>query len=519
VPYDTLIVAAGSSYSYFGHEDWRAYAAEVKTLESAITVRSRVLRAFEHAEFASDPQDRDAEMTFVIVGGGPTGVEMAGQIGELARDTLPKDFRNIDSRQARVLLIDTGERLLATFPPSLSAKAASSLEKLGVTPILNRTVVDVDARSVTISDSSGSRERIAAATVIWAAGVTASGLARQLGELGGAEVDRDGRVTVGPDLTLPGHPEILVLGDMVEVRDGSGAVQSLPGVAPVAIQQGPYAGDLIGDRLAGRSTPPFRYRNKGNVATIGRGLPVADLRLIKLSGLPAWFVWLFVHLWYLIGCPNRVLVIIQWSFSFFTHGRSSRLIVGRARASGGLSPQDQISSARRRRWQAELAADRSHRPLDRSVGGVQTRLVGVQLAQESGRRRGGCQPGSSLVNPIQRPGDQLGHGRERDSQQPAVEGALDARGATEVGLRRSEMVLVAVFEWVEGGFETAVARSGDRQVLGRQSPPRRTGRGLAVGRGSCGGCLSRRRMVSGSAPCTKQADTTTHHCGAPSGPA
>ncbi len=327
VPYDTLIVAAGSSYSYFGHEDWRAYAAEVKTLESAITVRSQILRAFERAELASDPDVRKAEMTFVIVGGGPTGVEMAGQIGELAGDTLRKDFRTIDSRQARVLLIDTGPRLLAAFPPSLSAKAARSLEKLGVTPILNRTVVDVDAGSVTVSDASGARERVATATVIWAAGVMASGLGRQLGELGGTDVDRDGRVTVEADLTLSGHPEVMVLGDMVQVRDPSGNVQSLPGVAPVAIQQGRYAATLIGDRLAGRSTGPFRYRDKGNVATIGRALAVADLRVLRLSGLPAWFVWLFVHLWYLIGFQNRLLVIIQWSFSFLTHGRAARLIV------------------------------------------------------------------------------------------------------------------------------------------------------------------------------------------------
>ncbi len=327
VPYDTLIVAAGSSYSYFGHEDWRVYAGEVKTLESAITVRSQILRAFERAELASDPDVRKAEMTFVIVGGGPTGVEMAGQIGELAGDTLRKDFRTIDSRQARVLLVDTGPRLLAAFPPSLSAKAARSLEKLGVTPILNRTVVDVDAGSVTVSDASGARERIATATVIWAAGVTASGLARQLGELAGADVDRDGRLIVESDLTLAGHPEVIVLGDMVQVRDRTGNVQSLPGLAPVAIQQGRYAGDLIGDRLAGRSAPPFRYRDKGNVATIGRALAVADLRVLRLSGLPAWFVWLFVHLWYLIGFQNRLLVIIQWSFSFFTHGRAARLIV------------------------------------------------------------------------------------------------------------------------------------------------------------------------------------------------
>jgi NADH dehydrogenase len=326
VRYDTLIVAAGSSYSYFGHDDWREYAAEVKSLESALTARSRILRAFERAEETSDPDARHTEMTFVIVGGGPTGVEMAGQIGELARDTLRRDFRSIDSRDARVLLIDAGDRLLATFPPSLSEKATQSLRKLGVTTIVNRTVVRVDAESVTISDSAGGRERIPAATVIWAAGVTASGLARELGELSGAEVDREGRITVEPDLTLPGHPEVLVLGDMVRVRDRSGNVQTLPGVAPVAIQQGHYAAGLIGDRLAGRQPSPFHYRDKGNLATIGRALAVADLRVVRLSGPVAWLAWLFVHLWYLIGFQSRLLVFVQWSFSFLTHGRSARLI-------------------------------------------------------------------------------------------------------------------------------------------------------------------------------------------------
>ena len=203
VEYDTLIVAAGSSYSYFGHEDWREYAAEVKSLESAVIARSRILRAFERAEMSTDPADRDAELTFVVVGAGPTGVEVAGQIGELARDTLRGDFRSIDSRQARVLLIDTGDRVLQTFPPSLSRKAAQALDRLGVTVMLDRTVVDVDGSSVTFQDPAGKRDRIATRTVIWAAGVTASGLAGRLGDLAGGECDRSGRLTVMPDLTLP----------------------------------------------------------------------------------------------------------------------------------------------------------------------------------------------------------------------------------------------------------------------------------------------------------------------------
>ncbi len=326
VEYDTLIVAAGSSYSYFGHEDWREYAAEVKSLESAVIARSRILRAFERAEMSTDPADRDAELTFVVVGAGPTGVEVAGQVGELARDTLHGDFRSIDSRQARVLLMDIGDRVLQTFPPSLSRKAAQALERLGVTVMLDRTVIDVDGSSVTFQDPAGKRDRIATRTVIWAAGVTASGLAGRLGELAGGECDRSGRLTVMPDLTLPGHPEVIVLGDMVRVRSAAGTPIELPGVAPVAIQQGIYAAKLIRGRLAGHPTRPFRYRDKGNLATIGRGRAVADLHLVRLSGLPAWLVWLVVHLWYLMGFQNRLLVMIQWSSSFFTHGRSSRLI-------------------------------------------------------------------------------------------------------------------------------------------------------------------------------------------------
>jgi NADH dehydrogenase len=326
MPYDTLIVAAGSSYSYFGHDDWREFAYEVKTLESAVAVRSKILRAFERAEMESDPDERVAEMTFVIVGGGPTGVEMAGQIGELARDTLQRDFRVIDPRRTRVILVDALDRILQTFPKSLSAKATRSLARLGVTTMTNQTVVGIDADSVTTRDPDGNTQRIATKTAIWAAGVTASGLGAHLAELAGAEVDKAGRVTVQADLTLAGHPEVIVLGDMVRVRDRDGNPVTLPGVAPAAIQQGHYAGKLVRDRIAGRSTRPFRYRDKGNVATIGRGRAVVDLRLLRLSGLPAWMVWLVVHIWYLIGFQNRIVVIIRWSFSFFTHGRSARLI-------------------------------------------------------------------------------------------------------------------------------------------------------------------------------------------------
>jgi NADH:ubiquinone reductase (H+-translocating) len=324
--YDTLIVAAGSSYSYFGHEDWGEVAAEVKSLESALTVRSRILAAFERAELARDPDERRAELTFVVVGGGPTGVEMAGQIGELARDTLAGDFRAIDTRSARILLLEATGRLLGTFPKSLSDKAGRSLQRLGVTPQLNRTVVGIDAGSVTVEAPGGGTERIPARTVVWAAGVSASGLAGRLAELAGAELDRAGRVTVERDLTLAGHPEVVVVGDMVRVRGDDGRPVALPGVAQVAMQGGRYAARLVADRLAGRATPPFRYRDKGNVATIGRGSAVVDLHFLRLSGAVGWLLWLLIHLWQLVGFENRLLVLIQWAFSFFTHGRGARLI-------------------------------------------------------------------------------------------------------------------------------------------------------------------------------------------------
>jgi NADH dehydrogenase len=316
LPYDTLIVAGGSQYSYFGHDDWRAHAAEVKSLESALAVRSRLLSAFEAAEWEPDAQAREAWLTFVVVGAGPTGVEMAGQIGELARDTLRRDFRNIDPRTARILLVEAVDRVLPTFPEKLSAKAKRSLEKLGVTVLLGRTVVGMDDETVTVDD-----ERIGTRTVIWAAGVTASSLASRLADLTGAERDRAGRITVEPDLTLPGRPEVFALGDMTRLRDGE-----LPGVAPVAMQQGRYAAKVVRARLDSRTFAPFRYRDKGNLATIGRASAVADIKGLRLSGLLAWLTWLFVHLWYLVGFQNRLLVIIRWTFSFLTHGRGARLI-------------------------------------------------------------------------------------------------------------------------------------------------------------------------------------------------
>ena len=326
VPYDTLIVSGGSHYSYFGHDEWREYAAEVKSLESALTVRGRILSAFEAAELETNPERREEWLTFAVVGAGPTGVEMAGQIAEIARDTLRRDFRTSDPTRGRIPLIEAADRVLTGFPPSLSKKAERSLRRLGVTPVLDSTVVDVDETGVTIRDADGATQRVPARTVVWAAGVTASGLASALAAATGAEQDRAGRVTVEPDLTLTGHPEVFALGDMVRVRGDDGSPVTLPGVAPVAMQMGRYAAKAVGARLKGRTAPPFRYRDKGNLATIGRAAAVADLKGLRLSGFLAWMTWLLVHLFYLVGSQNRLLVVIRWSISFATRGRGTRLI-------------------------------------------------------------------------------------------------------------------------------------------------------------------------------------------------
>jgi NADH dehydrogenase len=254
---------------------------------------------------------------------------MAGQIAELARDTLRADFRNADPGSGRILLIEIADRVLTGFPPSLSAKAERSLRRLGVTPVLGATVVDVGETGVTVRHADGATRSIAARTVIWAAGVTASGLASELAELTGAEQDRAGRVTVEPDLTLPGHPEVFALGDMVRVRGRDGSPVTLPGLAPVAMQEGRYAAKAVRARLEGHAAPPFRYRDKGNLATIGRAAAVADIKGVKLSGFLAWMTWLVVHLFYLVGFQNRLLVFIRWSISFATRDRGARLITDR----------------------------------------------------------------------------------------------------------------------------------------------------------------------------------------------
>ena len=324
--YDTLVVAGGSQYSYFGHDDWRANAPELKSLAGALDIRNRILTAFEAAEVEQDEELRRSWLTFVVVGGGPTGVEMAGQIAELAREGLRGDFRAVDTHAARVLLVETADRLLTGFPPSLSRKGERALEQLGVTPFVGQTVVDVGPASVAIRSAKGEVEHVAARTVIWAAGVAASPLAAALAAAAGSRVDRAGRLTVTTALTLPDHQEVFALGDMVSVEDSDGAVVPLPGLAPVAMQEGRYVARVIRNRLSGRVTPPFKYVDKGNLATIGRSKAVADVKGIHLSGFPAWLTWLVVHLFYLIGFQNRLLVLTRWTFSFVTRGRGARLI-------------------------------------------------------------------------------------------------------------------------------------------------------------------------------------------------
>jgi NADH:ubiquinone reductase (H+-translocating) len=328
IDYDTLVVAAGAENAYFGHDEWRTLAPGLKTVEDALAIRSRILGAFEAAELELDPDLRRSWLTFVVVGGGPTGVELAGQIAEIARDTLRRDFRNIDPRATRIVLIEPAPRVLTHFPERLSARAASALERLGVTPALNRIVVDVDLEAVTVEAPGGERERIVTRTAVWAAGVRAAGLAGQLAEASGATVDRAGRVAVRPDLTVPGYPEVFAIGDMVHVLDAEGRELSLPGVAPAAMQEGRYAAKAIRKRLAGREHRAFHYVDKGNVATIGRLRAVLDLRGGHLSGVIAWLGYLFVHLFYLVGLQNRLLVLIRWTVSFLTRGRGARLITG-----------------------------------------------------------------------------------------------------------------------------------------------------------------------------------------------
>ncbi len=318
--YDELVVAGGSRYSYFGHDEWAQYAPELKSLDGALALRDRILSAFEAAEVERDDATRTAFLTFVVVGAGPTGVEMAGQIAELGHEVLHTEYRSADTRRARVLLVEAGPRALATYSPRLSTSAASQLHSLGVTLRLSAPVVEIGDGFVVVEPAGGERERIATRTVIWAAGVQASPLAERLATAAGLETDRAGRVQVEPDLTLPGHPEVLALGDMVTVRG-----QALPGIAPVAMQQGRHVAASI--RNATRT--PFAYRNKGELATIGRRRAVGVVAGVPVTGLLAWLLWLGVHITYLVGFQNRVLVLTRWAFAYLLHGRGARVIHNR----------------------------------------------------------------------------------------------------------------------------------------------------------------------------------------------
>jgi NADH dehydrogenase len=325
IPYDTLLIATGSRHHYFGHDEWERQARGLKTVEDATAIRGRILLAFERAERAQDPAERAAWLTFVIIGGGPTGVELAGAVGELAHMTFRGNFRAIDPRVARILLIESVDRVLPTYPASLSARAAASLKRLGVTVRVGALVTDVREDGVSIRTAEAT-EQVASRTILWAAGMAASPLGRLVAQAAGARIDRAGRVLVEPDLTVTDHPEVFVIGDLAAVDGPDG--KPLIGVAQVAIQQGRYAAALIGARLAGRTLPPFRYHDLGNMATIGRAAAVADLGWMRLYGYPAWLVWLFIHLLWLVQFESRILVLVQWTWNYLTRNRSARLITG-----------------------------------------------------------------------------------------------------------------------------------------------------------------------------------------------
>jgi len=318
--YDELIVAAGAGQSYFGNDRFAEFAPGMKSIDDALELRGRIFGAFELAELATDQAEIDRLMTFVVVGAGPTGVEMAGQIAELAHRTLRKDFRRIDPATARIILLDAAPIVLPSFGEKLGGRARRQLNEIGVEVQLGAMVTDVDADGLEVKDSDGQVRRIQAATKIWAAGVQASPLGRMLGEQSGAEVDRAGRISVLPDLTLPGHPEVHVVGDMM-------ALNKLPGVAQVAIQGGRYAANAIKRRLAGKPPQePFRYFDKGSMATISRFSAVADLGgKLKFSGFIAWVMWLVVHLFYIVGFKSRVTTVLHWAVSFLGRGRSQRV--------------------------------------------------------------------------------------------------------------------------------------------------------------------------------------------------
>ncbi|MCF7221596.1 NAD(P)/FAD-dependent oxidoreductase [Marilutibacter chinensis] len=317
VGYDYLLLASGATHAYFGHDAWAAHAPGLKSLDDALGIRRRLLIAFERAEAADDPDERAAWLNFAIVGGGPTGVELAGTLAEIARHTLKDEFRRIDPAEARVRLVEAGPRVLASFPPELSGDARRKLEKLGVEVVTGQPVEAIDDAGYVLAG-----ERVRARTVLWAAGVAAS----PLGALLGAPRDRAGRVRVEADLSVPGRPDVFVAGDLASVeQDG----RPVPGVAPAAKQMGAHVARAIRARLAGRTPPAFRYRDMGNLATIGRMAAVVDLHGFKLKGMLAWWFWLWVHVLFLIGFRNRLLVLINWAWAYWSYQRHARIIFGR----------------------------------------------------------------------------------------------------------------------------------------------------------------------------------------------
>jgi NADH dehydrogenase len=328
IPYDTLVVATGARHAYFGRDEWAAHAPGLKSIEDALDIRRHILSAFEAAELERDPAAREAWLTFVVVGAGPTGVEVAGQIAELARDTLRGNFRAMDPGETRVILVEAADRVLLAFPPKLSERAADALGQLGVTVRRECRVMGIEPDAVCVQDAGQTQAvRIATQTVIWAAGVQASSLTARLADAAGAPTDRTGRILVNRDLTVPDHPEVFAIGDMACLVDAHG--RQLPGTAPVAIQQGEHVARTVRARVAAHPpTGAFRYRDKGSLATIGRAKAVAQIGRLQLWGLPAWVMWLLVHLLYLVGFQNRVLVLMRWSFSFLTRGRGARVITG-----------------------------------------------------------------------------------------------------------------------------------------------------------------------------------------------
>ncbi|MFI5896795.1 NAD(P)/FAD-dependent oxidoreductase [Actinoplanes sp. NPDC051513] len=323
VEYDTLIVAAGAAQSYFGNDGFADHAPGMKNIDDALELRARIFGAFEIADLQTSPEDVDRWLTFVVVGAGPTGTEMAGQIAELAHRNLPGQYKHIDPRKARIILVDALPAVLNTFGDHLSTRALRQLHLLGVEVELNTKVVGVDATGIEVETERG-HERIPSMTKVWAAGVSAPPLARKLAETTGAKADRAGRIFVEPDLTVPGHPEIFVVGDMINLDDEHG--QQLPGVAQVAIQGGKYAAATIKNRLAGKPAgKPFKYFDKGSLATISRFAAVASIGKLRLDGFFAWVIWVVVHLFYLVGFKNRVSAVMHWAISFLGRGRSERV--------------------------------------------------------------------------------------------------------------------------------------------------------------------------------------------------